>query len=152
MLLLVILIGLTVIGQSFSKRYKDKLLFFKDMNAFCNVLENQIQFQKSSLQTIVTKHEKEFYPHFASALQNYFVLRQPFKEVSCLNQKENAFVKNFFESLGKLNTLGEKNNILHNKQTIAQFIEEKTQECNRYAPLGTKLGFLGGLLVCVLLL
>lgn len=151
-LFILVLIGLTFVGYCFSKRFKDKLVFYKDLGSFCDNLTNQITFTKNSLSQIVISSYESYSSKLKSTLHNYFIQKKPYENVDILSEKENMFVKNFFQSLGKFDSVGEIANIANYKQEIKRSINEAHEQEIKYGTLGTKLGFIFGLLVCIVLI
>lgn len=151
-LMLVILIGSTAFGYSFSRVVKEKLNFFKDLYMFCSIVEGDIKFLKNNLKTIVLKNENAFTSCFKNVVTDYFVNKKPYEKLSILTEDENVFLKNFFESLGKFDVTGEIENIKNHKSEIERKINEKLEKFNKTGSLGTKLGFIFGLLICVVLI
>lgn len=150
--MLVILVGATTVGNSFTKTYKNRYAFYQNLNYFCNVLENEIKFHKIPLHDIVVNHLEDFTGQFKTCLDKIFIQKIPYDSLVLLNEKENGFVKTFFQSLGKLDVSGELNNILNQKAQIAGFMSDKKRELEHQGGLGIKLGFLAGLLLCVVLI
>ena len=150
--MLLVLLGLTFIGYSYSKKFKQKLSFYKDLNNFCNVLENQIKFSKNTLTKIVVSNTQIYGADFNQMLTNYFTLHKPFENLLFLNERENAFIANFLNSLGKLDASGEVNNIKNYNSEVIRQLEGANDEYQKFGTMVTKLEIIAGLLICVLLI
>ncbi len=152
LLFILILAGLTFIGYCFSKKYKDRIAFYKEFNMFCNVLENQISFTKNSISSIAGKYYPAYKSKFKKVLSDVLINKNKYEKLDILNEQENNYAENFFNSLGKLDVKGEILNIKNNKSEITEKINECTQDDIKYGNLGIKLGFILGLLICIILI
>lgn len=127
-------------------------MFYKDLSAFCDILTSQITFTKNSLSQIVLSSCNNYDTKLKTSLHNYFVNKKIYENIEILSEKENAFVKQFFQSLGKFDAVGEIANISNYKQEIKRSVEYAKEQEIKYGTLGTKLGFIAGLLLCIILI
>jgi len=151
-LFIVILVGLTYLGWLFTKKYKDRLVFYKDMITFCNILSNQIKFSKNNLSTIVQAHLNSFSPKFKITVENLFIKKEQYAKIEMFTEEENVAIKTFFNGLGKYDVEGEVNNIKNHKSQIENHFNNAQEQYKKFGPLGTKLGFITGLLICIILI
>lgn len=147
-----ILIGSTVMGASFSKKHQTHLNVFKELNVFANVLENQIKFKKNSLKIIVKDNLYLFSSPLNNTLSSYFISPNSYVGIYALTVQENEFLQSFLNSLGKSDSTGEINNLNFYKSEINKKLDESKENYKKLGTLGTKLGFIAGLLMIIVLL
>ena len=150
--LIAILCGSVYLGFSFSKYYKDKLLFYNELNYFCDILENEITFHKNTISEIIKKNLDSFKGVLKNSLVNYFIDKKPYKNISIITEKENAFIQKFFSSLGKFDSDGELANIKNYKLEVKKYIGNSEEDNKKIGSAGTKLGIIFGLLLCIVLI
>lgn len=151
-LYLTILTAVTFIGYNTTKKFAIKLNFFNDWSHFLNTLENQITFSKDSIRTIVSKNIASYRQPFASVIQTYFLQDKSIVISDIFSDKQKSLIINFLQSAGKLDTIGEVANIKHYKLLLSREQEAASADYQKYGSMGTKLGFIAGLLICIVLL
>jgi stage III sporulation protein AB len=160
---LVLLSACSYLGYSFGQYYHLREQFLLDLITFCQHLKSEIGFAKNSLVQIVKNSETHYHPAMKQVLKNY---------VKCLNneatidletlkkhlhtiyleEKEHHELLQFFNSLGKTDRA-------HQLQTIEQFLvffynflNNAEVQKKKYSGMFSKLGFLTGIFLVILLL
>lgn len=139
------------LGFCFSQYYKKKLLIFCDLIKLCDILTNQIRFNKSTINKIITDNLLNFSDEFKKLLISYYINNNENFSSIYLNNGELIIIKDFLNGLGKFDVQGEIENIKNQQTLIAIKKEELEIKNNKVGALGTKLGVLCALLVFVIL-
>ncbi len=146
--LLVIFIGVSYIGISLSINYSKRERFFNELISFCNVLFNNIKFNKSKLKVVIKENLDNYKTELKDYLQNYLENKEV--KVSLLTEYENCKVNEFFVSIGKLDSFGELNNIENYKIIFNEFYNDCKFNNKKYGNLYSKLGVIFALILVIL--
>lgn len=146
--LLVIFVGVSYIGISLSINYSKRERFFNELISFCNVLFNNIKFNKSKLKVVIKENLDNYKTELKDYLQNYLENKEV--KVSLLTEYENSKVNEFFVSIGKLDSFGELNNIENYKIIFNEFYEDCKFNNKKYGNLYSKLGVIFALILVIL--
>lgn len=146
--LLVIFIGVSYIGISLSINYSKRERFFNELISFCNVLFNNIKFNKSKLKVVIKENLDNYKTELKDYLQNYLENKEV--KISLLTEYENSKVNEFFVSIGKLDSFGELNNIENYKIIFNEFYNDCKLNNKKYGNLYSKLGVIFALILVIL--
>ena len=146
--LLVIFIGVSYIGISLSINYSKRERFFNELISFCNVLFNNIKFNKSKLKVVIKENLDNYKTELKDYLQNYLENKEV--KISLLTEYENSKVNEFFVSIGKLDSFGELNNIENYKIIFNEFYNDCKFNNKKYGNLYSKLGVIFALILVIL--
>lgn len=164
LVLAVILIsGCSYLGYGLGNYYHIRKAFIGEVITFLNLLKVEISFLKSSVSSIIKTHLKEFKTPFKQVLKNYLKLVEEIEQIELLELEkslksiyleeiEQQKLNGFFNSLGRTDTITQTKNIetflvfFHNYLLLAE------KQRHKYAGMFSKLGFLTGIFLVILLL
>ncbi len=160
LVLLVVLCGL--IGLLLSRKYKRKVLFYKQVNLFIQELLNQISFSKNKIEKVVDDFlEKEKVgKEFGVVLESYKeylkgeISSEELKrcvDFDFLNNQGKCDLVTFFENIGKLGKDEEIANINFCKTDFESKHEEAILEDKKYSKMFVSLFFVLGLCLFIIL-
>lgn len=139
-----------LLGNNYSKYYKKRVLFYYELNQFCQVLENDIKFNQNSINLIIDNALKQFKSELNISLQHYFKNAKEFQKINFLSEKENETLLQFYESLGKRDVEGELGNIKNYQIDFNLQKENCESDYKKMGLLGNKLGMLSALLIFII--
>ena len=157
---LVLLCGF--IGIGISVGYKQKKLFFDAYLSFLQNIKIEIGFTASKLSEIIQKelvntNNKDF----KILLNNYreilnvkieLTKENLFKDIKFLSLQEKDDLFMFFNALGKTDVFNQVDIIKSKIEQVKLTCEKLKKDCDKYCPLFTKLGFLSGLFLALIII
>ena len=75
-----------------------------------------------------------------------------YSEYSFLKKEEKQVLIDYFQMLGKGDSVSQKNYFLSIKEQLKKMQTESAENCKKYGDLYIKIGFLSGLLILILIL
>lgn len=151
---LIILCLSVYIGTTFSKKYKDKVIFYSNFSYFNQNLKNEISFTQKTINCLLEK-EKNNKNYFYNNLNAFFLKKEiDNNAINCnfLDDKEKAYFISYITTIGK----GDKNSQLSYLNNVSAYLEERYKSAildeKKYKTLNIKLGFLIGLTFLIILL
>lgn len=140
------------LGYLISKFLLKQYQIYGELVKFCELLINQIKFTKNPVKKIVSDNINMFNSEFKNILTDYFINdKKNVKTIYLISSDEDEILK-FFNSIGKLDVLGEVCNIENNKTLFNLKFNEKKEKNIKYGTLSKKLGALFGILLFIIFL
>ena len=146
----------TTVGVLLNKRSGNKAKYFREVVGLCDSLERNLMFRRDKLQQALTetnveqkllnKHIEQFC-QFLTSGGDKLVL-----EKGCLKDSELTNVQKFFLSLGGGDSATEHNILASYKEEFGQLKSKYKESHDRLGGAYTKLGFLAGLALGILLI
>lgn len=149
-IILVVCICVFMVGLFFSNYYKNKIKIFLDLIKFCEIYESEIRFSKCEISEIILKNKSQFTTNFYNLLEKYFIYNNKIVDIDCLSKDEILAIESLLSSIGKLDVVGEINNINIQKVKVLSVEKELSSRCDKLSPLSIKLGVLGALLTFII--
>lgn len=148
------IIALTIfyLGYLINMFFKKQCEIFGELVKFCSLLISQIKFTKNHVKKIVEENLSLFNSDFKNILSNYFINNCGVVKSIYLLRCDEVEILNFFNSIGKLDALGEVCNIENNKIFFELRLRDKEEKNRKYGALSKKLGALIGLLLFIIFL
>lgn len=147
------------IGYLLAGKYRQRKLFFKQYREFNERFLSEITYYKRPLGEFLTKvHYKG---EFQTLLQDFYTfLKQSLTSDQALNLSEYTFLtkeeiatlEDYFQMLGKGDSISQKSYFSAMKEDIQKFYLSAENAYKKYADLYIKLGFLCGLMIVILLI
>ena len=146
----------TILGKSFTDKYKKRLNYYEKIKEFNNKLKRNIYYKQDSLLKLLDVDSKN--DNFNQTLKSYKLYLYSGDSIEdiylpdFLEEDDKLELINYFNSLGKNSVLSE---LEFNGYYEEQFNEKlcKIRDKNsRFSNLGQKLGFSFGLVVFILIL
>ena len=141
--------GVSYIGISLSNNYIKRERFFNELISFCNVLSNNIKFNKNKLKIVIGDNKDHYKTELKNFLEDY--LNNKKNQISILTEFENQKLLEFFNSIGKMDTCGELNNIENYKIVFNEFYDSCKSKNKKYGNLYSKLGIIFALILVIVL-
>jgi len=153
----------TYAGYSVSRRYAEREKFFFEARLFCDRLSSEIQFSRGTLLYILNGWREGYKSYLGVCIEKYTALLGAYAETDAaalkeiwpprfLKPREYDVIVNLFAVLGRADAGTELKNIASARGALDNFYTDAAAEKKRYGALYTKLGFLAGLAVAVLIL
>lgn len=150
------------LGIAFSKVYSNKLNFYEDLINFCKTIKNEISFMKTDIITLLKKQTyksklNDILVEIQKLYETETILKkdnalQIFDKFEFLNEKDKECLMAIFCDLGQVG-LGEQiDKIEYNIQQVNELLLDCKEKTSKIIPLCKKMGFLTGLLVCIVLI
>lgn len=146
------------IGNTFNEKYN----FYMDLRDFCNHMKNNITFLKTDVLAITNNYKPKSKLKFllqdvSNAIKEKVVLNEMellslLQKYSYLNQQDKNLLANLFCNLG---SVGYDEQIAKIEYSISQtefLMNDFKQNKYKFANLSKKMGFIIGLLVCIVLI
>ena len=149
-LVLIIVLGCSfiILGLNVKKHYKQKSDFYDCLVKFLSVLNQEISFLKSDLESIINSHHySEDFDYF---LQEYLLNRKV--NLSFLSDEENYQLLQFLDSLGKGDVEREINNLSYYSIQFSDKLVKVKQDESTNGNMYFKLVSLVGIVVCIVLI
>lgn len=144
-------------GYLLTKKYRVRKDYYKQYYAFNRDFLNEIAFSRRPIETWLEK--KQFSGEFEttlggflSALRNGDTALESFEPPEFLSEDEKLFVREYFSSLGRGDSEGQKGYFSAAEKTLGARKEAAEKDCARYCDLYVKMGVLLGLTLLILLL
>jgi stage III sporulation protein AB len=158
-----VLIGATYVGYKLSRRYAERERFFLELVLLCDRLTAEIRFSHSVLREALERAAADCKSGLSAVLETYGALLASFSDTGPaelrahipegrLKPQEYDLLLQFLGNLGKADAETELVGITGFRAAFEGFHTSALAEKKRYGGLYTKLGFLAGLIVSVLLL
>ena len=145
----------TYCGRAMAKRYKLRKGFFLEMYEFNTQFLTELGYAKRPLQELVLSYPSK--GEFGELLKE--VLRRRFERkklpvdltaYTYLTDDEKRFVLEYFQSLGKGDANSQKIYFSHVENSLQALKIKAEDECTKKTELYTKLGFLAGLAILII--
>ena len=160
--LMVLLFGCSgYLGFQSAKAYENKQKFFADLISFIKSIKNEISFLKTDLFSILNKYEYTSVLNiilidFKQKLKNKKLSQNEINEILDKNINLNEIQKNticemFFE-LGNIGYLEQIERLNYYIDFFNMEFEKSRSKTDKMAPFCKKIGFLVGMLVCIVLI
>lgn len=146
--LLIMLIGPTYVGFEVALNYSKKEKFFSELNLFCNMLSNNIKFNKNKIKTVIFDNLDNYSNDLKDCLKNYIENKKLY--VDFLNKYQNTKVSEFFNGLGNFDSNSEISYIENYKLLFQEFGNKCKEDNKRYGSMCSKIGVIVGLVLVIL--
>ena len=133
-------------------------MFFFQFCEFNDRFLNEISYYKRPLETFIGSYE--YKGEFSLLLQDFLTVNRKKRdfdwlkgeEYSFLKQEEKTLIYDYFQMLGKGDSVSQKNYFSSTKDRLLYLRKETAEICKKYGDLYLKIGFLIGLLVLILIM
>ena len=150
----------TFCGYIFAKKYRQRKLFFIQLQTFNERFLSEIAYYKRPIHEFIAKFPylgefSSFLQDFVKALANGSFHERTIDELPLydfLTQEEKRFVSDYFLMLGKGDSASQKTYFSAIKERLISLKDEAVSAHKRYGDLYVKLGFLCGLFLLILML
>lgn len=146
--LLAVFIGTSYIGVEMGRRYIKREKLFNELIMFCNVLSNNIKFNRNKLKYIISENIENYSYDLREYLSNF--LEDRIDEIYFLSRYENQKLSEFMRGLGNFDSNGEIGYIENYKILFEEFHKKSCSENKKYGALYSKLGIMLGLILVIL--
>lgn len=150
------------IGMGIGKYYFKKQVFYENLIDFCNLLLSEISFLKSDLISVCKRVSLNTNTEFSNVLIAYVSkltdekseddVFNKYLDKLFLTKNEVYYLKGFFNSLGKTGINEQIDLVNYYLNVFNQHLKDSTKNNEKYAPLFKKMGWIVGLLVCIVLI
>lgn len=161
-LLLSIFSACGFLGINISKTYTDKHKFYKELLLLCQNLKTDISFLKTDIVSILQKNKYEtklnaILIDIVNLLNNNTLLQKNdifnlLNKYHFLTEQDKNFLVSIFYEIGSMGYDEELARIEYNIIISQTLLEDYKQNKLKFAGLSKKMGFLCGLLVCIVLI
>ena len=146
--LLIVFLGSSYIGVEISNSYSKKEKFFREIIMFCDMLINNIGFNKNKIGVVIENNLDNYSGDLKDCLSSYIAEKSI--DVEFLNKYQNQKINDFFNGLGGFDVGSEINYINSYKLIFEDFYEKGKDENKRYGTLYSKIGIIVGLILVIL--
>ena len=140
----------TKIGKNKGDKYKNSVLFYESALSFCNNFKSDLLYKKSNLNDFLNFEYTSV--DFKNILENYITNQEISFYPEFLTANERLEFDNFFLSLGKTDSLSQIEVINAYKDKFHLKLEDKRVQYKKYYTLTSKLGFIVGLGIMIMVL
>ncbi|MBQ8374636.1 MAG: stage III sporulation protein AB [Clostridia bacterium] len=155
-----IVIFTTFCGRLLSKKYRTRKQFFTQMQEFNQRFLTEISYYRRPLEEFCARFS--YRGEFQELLEGFFKLQKQgdvFKNAAALDlssygflsEEERAFVGDYFLTIGRGDSASQKAYFSSSAGVLAEYKTKSEEESKKYGDLYTKLGFLAGLAVLIIL-
>lgn len=152
------LVGFTTYcGIFLSKKYKVRKTFFEEAYAFNTSVLEELNFTKRPFEEFYQK--RSFKGEFSGLLMEEHRRRNlkktlplELEKYSFLNVDEKRFFAEYLSTLGRGDTVSQKAFFSRAGDSLQSFKIKAIEECKKYVDLYTKMGFLLGLAILIILI
>lgn len=147
-------------GYLLAKKYRQRKLFFLQMKEFNERFLNEISYYRRPIAEFISGYA--YQGEFQTLLSLFFerikersVTEKMFLDgeaFSFLSRDERTFVEDYFQMLGKGDSVSQKGYFSSVKSELSRLQTSTETECKKYGDLYVKIGFLCGLLILILML
>jgi stage III sporulation protein AB len=147
----------TYIGRLFSRRYKRRKDFFQAFDSFNHRFLSELGYSKRPIGELCASIQTkgEFFELVNTVISNRVARRSSpidLGEYQFLSQEEKGFTSEYFSVFGKCDTASQKGYFTQAGNSISSLKTKAEDEYKKYSDLYTKLGFLCGLAIMVILI
>ena len=144
-------------GYLLTKKYRVRKDFYKQYYTFNRDFLNEIAFSRRALDVWLEK--KQFSGSFETTLGSFMIALksgdtalETFETPDFLSEDDKLFTREYFLSLGRGDSEGQKGYFTVAEKTLTARKEAAEKDCARYCDLYVKMGVLLGLALLILLL
>lgn len=160
--LLLLLFGASgYLGFQTAKVYQNKCNFFNDLLSFTKSLKNEISFLKTDIFSILKKYDyKSLFGNFLIEYKNKLSEKklsqseivEILQGVIDLTQIQKNTISQMFFELGNIGYLEQLERLEYYTNFYNQEFEQSRDKLSKMAPFCKKMGFMMGLLICIVLI
>ena len=153
------LLGCTIVafttfcGYIFSKKYRQRKHFFRQLFEFNQRFLNEIAYYRRPIQEFIAKYE--YQGEFATILQSYQTSLKggafDLSGYTFLREDETVQLYDYFQMLGKGDSHSQKGYFSGMNDTLLKWKTTSGDEGKKYEDLYIKIGFLCGLFILILI-
>ena len=149
------------LGFQISKIFEEKQNFYLDLLDFTNCVKNEIAFVKTDILTILNKYHyksnfNDFLNEYKFMLESKNVgkerLLKMLDDISNFDDVEKNCIAQMFFDLGNIGYYEQLENLNFCAENYKQSLEKSRDKSLKFIPLSKKMGFLVGLLICIILI
>ena len=149
------IIGFTTFcGYLFSKKYRQRKQFFRQLFEFNQRFLNEIAYYRRPIEEFASGYE--YQGEFAVVLQSYLSALKggnfDLSELTFLKEEERVLLYDYFQMLGRGDSNSQKGYFSSVNDTLNKWKTSTLDEGKRYEDLYIKLGFLCGLFILILII
>lgn len=157
---LAIVLFCTICGRLFAKKYRIRRGFFTQLQEFNQRFLAEISYYRRPVKEFCDQFTYE--GEFQELLQNFFALQEhgelikhasllDLSAYSFLTEEERTFVGDYFLTLGRGDSGSQKAYFSSADTSLKNYRTSSEAECKKYTDLYTKLGFLCGLAILIVI-
>lgn len=161
-ILLIALFGASgYLGIQFANTYKKKQDFISDLLNFTKSIKNEISFMKTDLLSILNKYEyKSSFNEFLIEYTNLIKTKNQsqneilgiLEKLSNFNDLEKNTISQMFFELGNIGYIEQIERLEFYINFYDDILKKSSEQSGKMIPFCKKMGFLMGLLVCIVLI
>ena len=149
------------LGFQFANTYKKKDDFLSDLLNFTKSIKNEISFMKTDLLSILNKYEyKSNFNDFLIKYQNLLKSKNQsqneiieiLKKISNFDDLEKNTISQMFFELGNIGYIEQIERLEYYINFYENLLKKSSEQSGKMMPFCKKIGFLIGLLVCIVLI
>ena len=159
----VLLMACSYLGYALGNFYKLREQFLQDLVNFTQILKTEIGFSKEHLLNILKQKKYNFRPQFTSFLKAYTKCLEKEEMLTLevlktnvisvyLEEKEQVEVHNLLSFLGTTDSISQMESLSHYLVFFELFLKDANTQKKKYVGAYSKLGFLTGVFIVILLL
>lgn len=146
----------TLVGYLFTAKYRKRKEFFVQLNEFNDRFIAEVSYYKRPLTEFIGSfvYRGEFQELLIEVLEmkkSAEIKRLELSRFPFLSQDERVLLEEYFLTMGKGDSLSQKNYFGGAKNELCDLRRKSEEECKRYGDLALKLGLLCGLAILVLI-
>ena len=149
----------TICGYIFASKYRKRKAFFTQFHEFNERFLSEVSYYRRPLCDFIANYP--YTEEFSELLQEYYLAIKEnalfdrdvldLDQFSFLTEDEKVIINDYFLMLGRGDSASQKGYFSTMKNTLSKLQIQTMEEGKRYGDLYIKLGFLGGLLVLLLI-
>lgn len=148
---------LTFCGKLLARKYRERKYFFTEMFAFNVRFLEEVGYTKRPLEEFALPYKgqgpfSELLQRIVSARKVHRTTELNLSEYSFLSADEKRFVLEYFSAVGRGDAASQKSCFSQYGNTLLSLKSKGEEDCKKYEDLYTKLGFLLGLAVLIILI
>lgn len=137
------------IGIDLAQKDKNAYLFFNGLVSLCDKILSDLSYKKSNIDKLLAG---KFQSSDLNVLLNSYLKNKKLILPNYLSVEEKFLIEDIFSTLGKVDTLSQIKNLEAFKTELIKITKEKYEKYKKFNTLFIKLGFIGGLLVFILVI
>ena len=158
---IVIVVAASLIGRALARNYLRRKRFFAQMEQFNQRFLAEISYYRRPLFEVYAQYSYE--GEFQELLESFFLLQKQGETLknaslldlsafSFLDEEDRRAVGDYFLTIGRGNTVSQKEYFSTAEKMLSKYREQSEIDCKKHVDLYTKLGFLAGLAILILIL
>jgi len=161
LLLFIIFLFCTLVGYTFSLKYKKRMSFYSSLIFLAQKLDVEINFSRERLIKLIESCDEKNRVNLLNIDKKFIdylnkggelTPEMLFSNKNLIKKEEQEVIAMFFRSLGRSDVENQIKEIKNYVSRFEKYLSDSTQEYKKNGPIGIKLGIITGLILVVILL